>query len=62
MMNHGATATQIAGVIAARYEVTMLVAFRLALGLTQEGVADLYNRRWPSDHPRTGKYVSYWEN
>jgi transcriptional regulator with XRE-family HTH domain len=62
MVDQGATATQIATAIADRYEVTMLTAYRLALGLTQEAVAELYNGRWPSDRPRTGKYVSYWEN
>ncbi|HEU5155373.1 MAG TPA: helix-turn-helix transcriptional regulator [Streptosporangiaceae bacterium] len=39
----------------------MRTAFRLALGLTQEEVAAEYNRRWPSQSPKTGKYISYWE-
>jgi transcriptional regulator with XRE-family HTH domain len=39
------------------------VAFRLAHGLTQQGVADRWNERWPSDtdSPKTAKHLAYWE-
>ncbi|MEU1730404.1 hypothetical protein [Streptosporangium sp. NPDC020145] len=37
------------------------MAFRHATGLTQAEVAELYNRKWPSDPPKTFKQISYWE-
>jgi len=39
------------------------VAFRLAHGLTQQSVADLWNEIWPDDgdSPKTAKHVAYWE-
>lgn len=52
---------QIAEAIANLLDVNARVAWRLATGLTQEQVADLYNMRWPSTSPKTGKQVSYWE-
>ncbi|GII56057.1 hypothetical protein Pth03_44460 [Planotetraspora thailandica] len=61
MAGLGASTGQTAAAIAAALGVNMRVAFRLALGLTQDGIADLYNQLWPSDKPKTGKYISYWE-
>jgi hypothetical protein len=57
MAGLGATTTQIAAALATAQDVNMRVAFRLALGLTQDGVAELYNQRWPSEKPKTGKYM-----
>ncbi|MFC5186749.1 hypothetical protein [Actinomadura harenae] len=61
MAAHGASPLQIAAVISAIQQVPLRAALRLALGLTQQAVADLYNQRWPSTRPKTGKNVGYWE-
>ncbi|MEO3855775.1 hypothetical protein [Acrocarpospora sp. B8E8] len=61
MQANGAAPHQIAEAIATLLGVNSRVAWRLATGLTQEQVADLYNMRWPSPVPKTGKQVSYWE-
>ncbi|MFF0574071.1 hypothetical protein [Streptosporangium saharense] len=61
LQQRGAPTRQIAAVIAERFGVTPLMAFRYATGLTQAEVAELYNRKWPSDPPKTFKQVSYWE-
>ncbi|MEV6987458.1 hypothetical protein AB0M95_40230 [Sphaerisporangium sp. NPDC051017] len=57
----GASTRQIAAVISERLHLNPRVAFRHAVGLSQAQVADLYNRRWPSEHPKTFKQISYWE-
>src|SRR5260370_40521850 len=61
LRQRGATTRQIAAAIAERFDVTPLAAFRHAAGLTQAEVADRYNQRWPGEHPKTFKQVSYWE-
>jgi tetratricopeptide (TPR) repeat protein len=62
MREVGRTWRDIARVIKERYRVAPMVAFRLAHGWTQEEVADRYNAAWPSEHPKTGNQISYWEN
>jgi len=58
----GATVRQIASAIAVRLNVNSRVAFRYALGLTQQQVADQWNELWPeSAPPLSHKQVSYWE-
>ncbi|MEV7005762.1 hypothetical protein [Streptosporangium sp. NPDC051022] len=61
LQRQGATRRQIAVVIAERFRLNPRVAFRHAAGLTQSEVADLYNRHWPSESPKTFKNISYWE-
>ncbi len=61
LQRQGASTRQIAAAIAERWAVNPRVAFRYASGLTQAEVAHRYNERWPSDHPKTFKQVSYWE-
>lgn len=56
-----ASRREIAEAIATLLSINARVAWRLANGLTQEQVADLYNTRWPSTSPKTGKQISYWE-
>ena len=41
--------------------MTPQAAFRHAVGLSQAEVAERYNQRWPGEHPKTFKHVSYWE-
>ena len=62
MREAGRTWRDIALVIKDRYRVAPLVAFRLAHGWSQTEVADRYNAAWPSEHPKTGNQISYWEN
>jgi len=57
----GAANRQIALALMARFKLTPLAAFRHAAGLSQSQVADRYNERWPGQHPKTFKQVSYWE-
>jgi len=57
----GATTRQVAAAIAERFGVTPQAAFRHAAGLSQAEVAERYNQRWPGEHPKTFKHVSYWE-
>lgn len=61
MRAKGATTTEIATAIAARLNVRPAVAYRLALGLTQEQVAERFNQRWPTQPLKSGKQISYWE-
>jgi tetratricopeptide (TPR) repeat protein len=62
MREDGQTWRDIARVIGDRYRVAPMVAFRLAHGWSQTEVADRYNEAWPSEHPKTGNQISYWEN
>lgn len=61
LRRQGATTRQVAAAIADRFGVTPQAAFRHAAGLSQAQVAERYNRRWPGEHPKTFKHVSYWE-
>jgi len=61
MTTEGATTRQIAGAIGLRLRTSPRVAWRHALGMTQQQVASLYNQRWPDQSPKTGKDISYWE-
>lgn len=56
---------QIARAIAARYNVSSRVAYRLAHGLTQQQVTDRWNELWPAmdgESIITYKHISYWES
>ncbi|MGI9003304.1 MAG: hypothetical protein ACR2GH_16880 [Pseudonocardia sp.] len=55
------TWTEVAQHFAQCYQVTMLVAFRLAHGWSQNQVAEQWNDHWP-DEPKTFKSFSCWEN
>jgi hypothetical protein len=60
----GWTYRDIANRFRAERNVNSRVAFRLAHGLTQQGVADRWNELWPCDDgetPITYKHISYWE-
>jgi hypothetical protein len=57
----GATTRQIAAAVGRRLHSNPRVAWRHALGLTQQEVATAYNQRWPGQSPKTGKDISYWE-
>jgi transcriptional regulator with XRE-family HTH domain len=61
LRQQGATTRQVAAAIAERFGVTPQAAFRHAAGLSQAEVAERYNQRWPREHPKTFKHVSYWE-
>jgi hypothetical protein len=61
LYRRGATARQVAAAIARDFGVTPQAAARYAAGLSQAEVADRYNQRWPGEHPKTFKHVSYWE-
>jgi len=61
LRRRGATTRQVAAAIARGFEVTPQAAFRHAAGLSQAEVAERYNQRWPGEHPKTFKHVSYWE-
>ena len=61
----GWTYVQIAGHIRETMHVNSRVAFRLAHGLTQQAVADLWNELYPSEDGSgmmTAKQISYWES
>ena len=61
MRRRGAMNRQVAAAIAEGFGVTPQAAFRHAAGLSQAEVAERYNQRWPGEHPKTFKHVSYWE-
>lgn len=56
----GKTWSEVSTAIRCRYRVNARVAPRLARGLSQREVAELWNQRWPDD-PRTFKNISTWE-
>ncbi|OLB75209.1 MAG: hypothetical protein AUI14_21435 [Actinobacteria bacterium 13_2_20CM_2_71_6] len=60
----GAPIRQIAHLIRIRYNLGSRTAYRYALGLTQQQVANRWNELWPSadgETPMTHKHISYWE-
>jgi hypothetical protein len=64
LRTQGWTYRDIANRFRAERNVNSRVAFRLAHGLTQQGVADRWNELWPCDDgetPITYKHISYWE-
>jgi hypothetical protein len=64
LTGRGAPLRHIAHVIQVRFNVNSRTAFRLAHGLTQQQVAEEWNRLWPtrSGEPTvTHKNISYWE-
>jgi hypothetical protein len=61
LRQRGATIRQVAAAIAEEFGATPQAAFRYAVGLSQAEVAERYNQRWPGEHPKTFKHVSYWE-
>ncbi|MCP2328445.1 transcriptional regulator with XRE-family HTH domain [Hamadaea flava] len=61
LTDRGATTDRIAAIVRARFNVNSRVAYRQALGLTQQRVADRWNQLFPSDRPVTHKQISYWE-
>ncbi|MBT3163075.1 helix-turn-helix transcriptional regulator [Streptomyces sp. Vc74B-19] len=56
----GRTWPEAAAAVRHRYRVNARVAPRLARGLSQRQVAELWNQRWPDD-PKTFKNISTWE-
>lgn len=56
----GKTWPEAAAAVRRRYRVNARVAPRLARGLSQRQVAELWNQRWPDD-PKTFKNISTWE-
>ncbi|WP_405844600.1 helix-turn-helix domain-containing protein [Streptomyces sp. NBC_01518] len=56
----GKTWPEAAAAVRHRYRVNARVAPRLARGLSQRQVAELWNGRWPDD-PKTFKNISTWE-
>jgi len=56
----GKTWPEVAAAVRHRYRVNARVSPRLARGLSQRQVAELWNQRWPDD-PKTFKNISTWE-
>lgn len=61
LRSEGKNWTEVAKVIRQRYKVTALVAFRLAHGLSQQNVIDIWNDLWPDRRPKTARNLSTWE-
>lgn len=61
LTERGTPVIRVAAVVRARFNVNSRVAFRNAVGMTQQQVAEEWNLLWPSDRPLTHKQVSYWE-
>jgi hypothetical protein len=60
---HGTTVQEIVARWRQQHELNSRVAYRLANGLTQGEVAELWNSQWPdAQAPKTGKQISYWES
>jgi tetratricopeptide (TPR) repeat protein/transcriptional regulator with XRE-family HTH domain len=57
----GCSDTDIVALWRTEYGINSRVAYRLVHGMTQEQLAQRWNEQWPSDSPKTGKQVSYWE-
>ena len=58
----GVTYGQIVATWAGRHRISPLTAARLAHGLTQQQVADRWNKLWPdTNRPKSAKGISYWE-
>jgi len=56
----GLTWNDIAAVFRARWNLSAMVAMRLAHGWSQRDAADAWCKQWPDD-PKTFKNFSYWE-
>ncbi|MFD0593886.1 helix-turn-helix domain-containing protein [Catellatospora coxensis] len=61
LTERGTSVARVAAVVRTRFNVNSRVAFRNAVGMTQQQVAEQWNMLWPSDRPLTHKQVSYWE-